>query len=445
MAAASTPCEAPPPRSKASIAAAASTSVRCSLLASLLLLLAAFPASVRCSKNNDWRPDDCVDSSLMKCDDKCNAATPGLKSNFTFPSVVKQDKNGVYQCPAGYDTPSTTRIRCYSIKSEPTCCNDCNNRRTCQFWQFWQQGNTCPASSGGCGICIHYPPTVPGPKCSNSIVQENITRVSRPCPSTQNDPHFTGAHGTRYEFNGLPDKSFCLLTDRSIQVNMRMRGYYDTRTTGASIMKDGKAVRTWIRELGIVWTSPAEPTRQHTLRLVARDGKSSERGGDGYLGAIEFDGRELPLLKLGSGYVLPGGLNFTFTAYEKQGGGFFDVDVYSLEIAGLIKLDVKLRVAHPLLQTSDDAQAHINLHFLDVQRTEDVHGVLGQTYRAGRSKRALEYSALSALLKRAFAADGEEGKGFLDGTAEDYRTSGVLSTDCTYTTYGGRSLPPTQE
>ncbi|CAI5999757.1 unnamed protein product [Closterium sp. NIES-64] len=216
-------------------------------------------------------------------------------------------------------------------------------------------------------------------------------------------------------------QSFCLVTDARIHVNMRMRGYYDDRTVVASILKGGKAVRTWIRELGILWIDAAGV--KHSFRMAARDGKEMARGA-GYMGEMDFAGKALPLL---------------------SGGGFFDVDAYSLEVDGLIKLDVKLRPAHPLLQTEADAQTHINLHFASVERTPAMHGIMGQTYREGRRKRALEYTSLSVLLRRSFAADGVEGRGYLDGEVKDYRTSSVMSADCLYTAFDGHTLPPINE
>ncbi|CAI7749795.1 unnamed protein product [Closterium sp. NIES-53] len=125
---------------------------------------------------------------------------------------------------------------------------------------------------------------------------------------------------------------------------MRMHGYYDDRTISTSILKGGKAVRTWIKELGIMWINAAGV--KHSFLMAARDGKEMACG-EGYMGELEFDGKALPLLSVGSKYALPGGLTLELTGYEKQGGGFFDVDAYSLEVDGLIKLDVKLRPAYP--------------------------------------------------------------------------------------------------
>ncbi|CAI5972954.1 unnamed protein product [Closterium sp. NIES-64] len=44
-------------------------------------------------------------------------------------------------------------------------------------------------------------------------------------PTHHGDPHFRGADGTRFDFNGLLDRSFCLLSDRRIHINMGIKGY----------------------------------------------------------------------------------------------------------------------------------------------------------------------------------------------------------------------------
>ncbi|CAI5964572.1 unnamed protein product [Closterium sp. NIES-64] len=384
--------------------------------------------------SNNPTGDPCVPAQNITCSTACNSGNAGVYSRYSLPAFLQNAT-----CPPEYNNAiSTSRLYCYDGMSLPACCNKCISRRTCTYWQFYQPRADC----ANCGVCYIYPPLAAPPTCIPEGILWNVTRVARPCPSSLNDPHFTGAEGTQFDFNGLPDQSFCLVTDARIHVNMRMRGYYDDRTVGASILKGGKAVRTWIKELGILWIDAAGV--KHSFRIAARDGKEMARGA-GFMGAMEFDGKALPLLSVGSKYALPGGLTLAFTGYEKQGGGFFDVDAYSLEVDGLIKLDVKLRPAHPLLQTEADAQTHINLHFASVERTPAMHGIMGQTYREGRRKRALEYTSLSVLLRRSFAADGVEGRGYLDGEVKDYRTSSVMSADCLYTAFDGHTLPPINE
>ena len=247
--------------------------------------------------------------------------------------------------------------------------------------------------------------------------------------STCNDPHFVGAKGTHFDFNGLPGDDYCLFTDSSVHINMHMIGYFDERTVGASVLANGKAVRTWIGNLGIMWKSGGE---SHSLVLSARKGPQVERG-SGFLASAELDRVALPALQVGETRTLAGGAKLTFD--EISSTGIFPLDVYTVTVPGLFTISVSLRVAHPLLRTPTDAMTHINVVFTEMHPTAKVHGVMGQTFRDDRSSRTMDFKVLGTLLRRAVAADGPSGKGFLDGNTEDYKTSGVAAADCRFSAF----------
>ncbi|GJP44035.1 hypothetical protein CLOM_g3427 [Closterium sp. NIES-68] len=353
------------------------------------------------------------------------------------------------QCPPGSSIPKPNNQWCIENLTVSQCCEACSkSAMPCRLWQHYIGTINPSGKCLKCGICWLYPPG-DAPKCETQLdnnngyrIKYNCSRIGASCPYTKNDPHFRGAHGTRFEFNGLPDKSFCLVTDRRVHLNMRMHGYLDDRTVGASIIRAGKAVRTWIRELGLIWredsAAAGEAGREHKFRMVARRGTQQERA-EGFVERLEVDGAPLPRMHAGERLNLPGGLELTFVGVQMRGP--MEVDAYHVSIPDLIELDVKLRVAHPLLQTADDAEAHINLAFRHVQTTKDIHGVMGQTYRSGREQRAMDYTALSALLHRPVAVDSEQGAGFLDGSLEDYETSDVLKPDCRYSAFLSGRLP----
>ncbi|CAI7812832.1 unnamed protein product [Closterium sp. NIES-53] len=204
--------------------------------------------------------------------------------------------------------------------------------------------------------------------------------------------------------------------------------------------------RMWIRQLALMWTDAADSDNTvsakpatHSLVLTARDGKEQLRGDSGFLASAELDGTHLPRLAPGESRSLAGGkVSLEFVGEEKTGP--YDVDHYYLRIDGLLELDLKLRPAHPLLQTPDDAQVHINVMFTDASASSSVHGVMGQTYRGGREARTVEFSRLAAMLHHPVSADGAEGKGFLDGQVKDYETSAVTATDCRFSAFNGQEL-----
>ena len=358
-------------------------------------------------------------------------------------------------CPPGQSNLKDNEEWCYYTTSHSItpkeCCAKCTEvgPKYCTYWQHYV-GITNPGSTAINGVCWLYPAGTgngnnrPTPTCETNVdnnngyrLKYNCSQVGKNCASGKNDPHFYGADGTRFEFNGIPDRSFCLLTEKSYHVNMKMHGYYDARTVGASILHNGKAVRTWIRELGVVYKS-AEG-QEHKLHLAARAGTQQERG-EGYLESAELDGEALPVkgMQEGESLELAGGLRLRFVGVDNK--GMYVMDHYHISLPGQLEIDFKLRVAHPLLQTPDDAETHFNVAFDDVAPSDSLPGVMGQTYREGRRGRAWDYKALAALLHHPVAADGEMGNGYLDGKVDDYSTTDILSTDCRYSAYATGQL-----
>ncbi|CAI5493694.1 unnamed protein product [Closterium sp. Naga37s-1] len=321
--------------------------------------------------------------------------------------------------------------------SPQTCCNTCAATPRCTYWQFIPDITIDGTKTPGACFLVHDEIDY---TCGQIIAQYATetkpvhlqVRTGGECngaPGILNDPHLVGAHGTHFDFNGRPDRSFCLLTDRDLHVNMLLRGYYDERTEGATLVVDGKAVHTWIKEVGIVWTANGAT---HKVRLAARSGKQQERG-EGFMKTIEIDGSPIPRMALGDSVSAAGGLTITFKDLEQEGP--YDVDYYTLSIDGLVSLDLRLRVANPKLQTPTDAEAHINVGIVELEHTEEIHGVLGQTYRDDHSRRAADFQKLITSLHHPISADGESGKGFLDGTPRSYESSSVLAVDCAHTTF----------
>ena len=186
------------------------------------------------------------------------------------------------------------------------------------------------------------------------------------------------------------------------------------------------------RELGILWRD--ESGTNHSLRIAARNGNQQNRGTSGFIRTILID--ESPFLapsSVGDSITAPGGLSLVLTEWTNHGA--LDMDVFHLTIDGILDAYISARVAHPLLQRPDDAQAHLNLKVLDMAAvTAGIHGVLGQTYREedARKERAFSFKQLAVMLKQPVVADGESGKGFLDGFVADYVSSSVDQADCKY-------------
>ncbi|GJP44297.1 hypothetical protein CLOM_g3669 [Closterium sp. NIES-68] len=377
--------------------------------------------------------------NAMKCHvelkERAGACTPkncskgGIPAKWKTSNLLK-NKIGVEVYVKG--NPLTLK------KASPqTCCNTCAATKGCTYWQYIPDITIDGKKSDGacylvkdeidytCGDLVAQFATETKPV----HLQVRTGGECNPKGEISNDPHLVGAYGTHFDFNGRPDKAFCLLTDRDLHVNMLLRGYYSENTDNAALVVDGKAVHTWIKELGIVWFANGA---DHKIRVAARDGKQQERGA-GFMKSIEIDGEAIPRMNVGDVVTTEGGLSLTFKALEKEGP--YDVDYYILDIDGLVTLDMRLRVAHPKLQTPTEAEAHINLGIVELSHTDEIHGVLGQTYREDHATRAADFQKMIASLHRPISADGAEGEGFLDGNARSYEASSVLAVDCSHTTY----------
>ncbi|CAI5983457.1 unnamed protein product, partial [Closterium sp. NIES-64] len=369
-----------------------------------------------------------------------NCSKGGIPAKWKTSNLLK-NKLGVEMYVKG--NPLTLK------KASPqTCCNTCASFKSCTYWQYIPDITIDGKKTEGACYLVHDnidyscgELTAQYATDSKPIaLQVRTGGECNPAANVVNDPHLVGAFGTHFDFNGRPDKAFCLLTDRDLHVNMLLRGYYSDDTENAALVVDGKAVHTWIKELGLVWFANGA---DHKLRLAARGGKQQERG-DGFMKTIEIDGEEIPRMAVGDEVKTEGGLTLRFAALEKEGP--YDVDYYTLAIDGLVSLDMRLRVANPKLQTPNDAEAHINVGIVELEHTDDVHGVLGQTYRPDHAARAADFQRLIANLHRPISSDSEEGVGFLDGTPRSYESSSVLSVDCAHTEYHrAKQLSPVEE
>ena len=173
---------------------------------------------------------------------------------------------------------------------------------------------------------------------------------------------------------------------------------------------------------------------EHSDHFTARNGAQAERG-TGYLAGVEADGsiQTLPK-KVGDSLVAPGGFSLTMTSIEKHGGE--DVEVYMLYIDGLLTMTVRMQVAHRLLRTATEAEAHFNLGIKSIKASSDIHGILGQTFRADHAQRAAEYTALSFLIHAPIVVEAKSGKGFLDGApVKDYMLADLMNPKCRFNRY----------
>lgn len=326
------------------------------------------------------------------------------------------------------------------------CCVECAKAKGCYLYQFFPEGTPASYATSKCyqlsGGTQTWDFPERGTPYSGSQRRQNTGRrttippsfVGGRCNGTDinDDPHFTGAHGTHFDFNGALDKSFCLISDKTVHINGLFKGYKDTDTHGATVQADGKALRTWIRAVAFLYKDASGT--EHKLTMATRDGPEQGKG-KGFLSSITFDGVNFPEPTKAGVVVNHLGTTLSFTGTFTRGK--FEVDYYKLKIGDSLDMTVTVRVAQPQMQQKDEAQTHFNLLLNDIRTSDAIHGVLGQTFRNSEQQvaRAVRFQELSRLLKGPIQADGKTGEGFLEGTMTDYVTSDLTKADCKYSAF----------
>lgn len=341
-------------------------------------------------------------------------------------------------------------VRARAALTLEACCRACSISSSCYQYHFFNSKRLIDNKNvkgfvdnvqcylldrvGGAGVAGDFKTPYSGDAEEQKIMAPYFPQswVGGLCNSTVVD----GSDSQRADSSDLatldPDShisnTFCLLTDRRVHVNILLSGFEDNAVHG-----DSPVLHTWIKELGFVWIG--HEGKPHTLRMVARKGKQQAAGGAGFLSLVELDGQAMQVpTEVGQAVDGAGGLVVALIASDRQSDA--SIDQFAVALKGLAEVDVKLRAAHPMLQTAGEAEAHFVLEFMDLQMTRDVHGVLGQTFRESTDgvEKELTYSHLSRLLHRPFR-QGEKGADYMDGAAADYVTTSIVSPDCRFSPF----------
>eukprot|EP00271_Cylindrocystis_brebissonii_P004395 TRINITY_DN1604_c0_g1_i2.p1 TRINITY_DN1604_c0_g1~~TRINITY_DN1604_c0_g1_i2.p1 ORF type:complete len:281 (+),score=57.20 TRINITY_DN1604_c0_g1_i2:215-1057(+) len=186
------------------------------------------------------------------------------------------------------------------------------------------------------------------------------------------EPHFHGADGSRFDFSGVPDTTYTLFTDAHLQMNAFFGGRF------GQWGEDSHHSITWMRKIAIFHG-------HHTLALEARDGAEWAYG-SGYMARISFDGQDLTLSQAGDMAELADGVTVSWLAAKSKSVDDV-VDVYEVEIPGVLKMKLTLRPEVALLRTAEDGTVHFDIDVQYVQLSTSAHGILGQTYRKDHAGR----------------------------------------------------------
>uniref|UniRef100_A0A0E0JU50 Root cap protein 1 n=1 Tax=Oryza punctata TaxID=4537 RepID=A0A0E0JU50_ORYPU len=213
------------------------------------------------------------------------------------------------------------------------------------------------------------------------------------------DPRFTGGDGNNFYFHGKKDQDFCIVSDADLHINAHFIG-----KRNPTMSRDF----TWIQALGIRFAD-------HRLYMGAL--KTAKWTSDVDRLELAFDGAPIDVpAELGARWesaAVPG-LTVTRTAATNgvrvQLAGVFDI---------MANVDSRI---HNYGVTEEDSLAHLDLGFKFYDLSDDVHGVLGQTYRSDYVNK-LSVSASMPVM----------------GGAPSYVVSDIFSTDCAVARFARRA------
>uniref|UniRef100_A0A0E0N837 Uncharacterized protein n=1 Tax=Oryza rufipogon TaxID=4529 RepID=A0A0E0N837_ORYRU len=303
---------------------------------------------------------------------------------------------GISMAPSSPRLPSNYHVinpGRFGKRDQQLSCTDSNgNKAVCMAKCDKRCPNQCIVMCPGCKtfcMCDFYP----GVSCG--------------------DPRFTGGDGNNFYFHGKKDHDFCIVSDADLHINAHFIG-----KRNPTMSRDF----TWIQALGIRFAD-------HRLYMGAL--KTAKWNSDDDRLELAFDGAPVDVpAELGARWesaAVPG-LTVTRTAATNavrvQLAGVLDI---MANVVPITEQDSRIHNygdsrIHNYGVTEEDSLAHLDLGFKFYDLSDDVHGVLGQTYRSDYVNN-LSVSASMPVM----------------GGAPSYVVSDIFSTDCAVARFGRRA------
>eukprot|EP00899_Mesostigma_viride_P015256 jgi/Mesvir1/23731/Mv18672-RA.3 len=209
--------------------------------------------------------------------------------------------------------------------------------------------------------------------------------------SVTSDPHFVTPQGNKFDFNGVAGNTYCIVTDKQLQVNARFVAAAKVATlainaAGADTLTDA---RTWMDQVAILHGGD---------RVLVDAASPAEAPFASSFGTVHINGK--PLL----GNVASTRLSSGLTVARKK------TRVLVL-VPGIAAIEVETVRAAFWEAGTGPGRNFLNLQVKELNSTSAAHGILGRAF--GRAAVAQ-----------------------IEGNADKYATSGIYATDCVYDQFG---------
>eukprot|EP00899_Mesostigma_viride_P022734 jgi/Mesvir1/3645/Mv14941-RA.1 len=172
-----------------------------------------------------------------------------------------------------------------------------------------------------------------------------------PEPSIRSDPHFVAGNGLKYDFMGEAGKTYCMFSDKLVHMNMKMMG----------AKNDANRKATWMESVSIAYW----PYYNITISAESPEGTPFTAAH----GTVSVNGKEMKSQKL-STMVRWHGLTVTRRKTRT-----------TVAISNLLNVEFEVVRATFWEGKEGPGANYLNVKIVGLNVTDNVHGVLGQTFR----------------------------------------------------------------
>ncbi|ANM64881.1 late embryogenesis abundant protein-related / LEA protein-like protein [Arabidopsis thaliana] len=220
------------------------------------------------------------------------------------------------------------------------------------------------------------------------------------------DPRFIGGDGLTFYFHGKKDSNFCLISDPNLHINAHFIG-----KRRAGMARDF----TWVQSIAILFGT-------HRLYVGALKTATWDDSVDRI--AVSFDGNVISLPQLdGARWTSSPGVYPEVSVKRVN----TDTNNLEVEVEGLLKITARVvpitmedsRI-HGYDVKEDDCLAHLDLGFKFQDLSDNVDGVLGQTYRSNYVSRVKIGVHMPVM-----------------GGDREFQTTGLFAPDCSAARFTG--------
>ncbi|KAK0582810.1 hypothetical protein LWI29_029835 [Acer saccharum] len=258
--------------------------------------------------------------------------------------------------------------------------------RNHNYPQCYNMEHVCPKSCpGGCEVdCVTCKP---------------VCRCDRPGAVCQ-DPRFIGGDGITFYFHGKKDKDFCLVSDSNLHINAHFIGRRNHNM---------KRDFTWVQSIAIFFDN-------HQLFIGALKTSKWDDSVDRL--DLSFDGEPITLTETdGSKWQ---STNVSIARVGETNSVSVEVQGKFKITANVVPITEKDSRVHNYGIAKENCFAHLDLGFKFYSLSDEVNGILGQTYRADYVTRVNMGASMPVM-----------------GGDRNFQTSGLFVADCAISRFTG--------